>query len=51
MLYVLVGLVAYVAGCFSHKWAAKAFYDGTGISAQSVADKVKAKAKSYAKKG
>jgi hypothetical protein len=41
MLYLLVGLVAYVAGCFSHKWAAAALQDTTGVDAQSVADKLK----------
>lgn len=43
LTYALVAFVAYVAGCYSHKWAAKAFYDGTGVTAQSAADAVKKK--------
>jgi hypothetical protein len=45
LTYLLVAAVDYVAGCFSHKWAAKAFYDGTGVSAQGLADQAKAKLK------
>lgn len=40
LLTALIAFAAYVAGCFSHKWAAKAFYDGTGVTAQSAADAV-----------
>lgn len=46
MLYLLVAVIAYVAGCFSHKWAANAFKDATGKDAQAVADSAKAEVKS-----
>lgn len=43
LTYAVVAFAAYVAGCYSHKWAAKAFYDGTGLDAQKVADQTKNK--------
>jgi hypothetical protein len=43
MLTVIVGIVAYVAGCFSHKWAAAAFKKATGKDAQDLANKAKLK--------
>jgi len=36
---IAVAVIAYVAGCFSHKWAAAQFKDATGLDAQAVADK------------
>lgn len=45
MSYVIVAIIAYIAGCFSHKWAASAFKDATGKDAQAMADSVKAKIK------
>lgn len=45
MSYVIVAIIAYIAGCFSHKWAASAFKDATGKDPQAVADSVKAKIK------
>lgn len=45
LVYLGIALIAYVAGCFSHKWAATAFKDATGKDPQAVADSVKAKIK------
>lgn len=42
---ILIAAVAYVAGCFSHKWAAAAFKDTTGLDAQDVANQAKDKLK------
>lgn len=39
--YAIVAVIAYVAGAFSHKWAAAAFKSETGVTAQDVADKIK----------
>jgi hypothetical protein len=41
LIYLLIAAVAYVAGAFSHKWAAAAFKDTTGLDAQAVADQAK----------
>ena len=46
MLYLVVAFIAYVAGCFSHKWAAAQFKDATGKDAQDVANAAKAEVKS-----
>lgn len=40
MSYAIVAIIAYIAGCYSHKWAAAAFKDATGEDAQALADKV-----------
>lgn len=45
MLFALALLAAYVAGAFSHKWAAAAFKDTTGLDAQDVANQAKDKLK------
>lgn len=45
LTYLLIAAVAYVAGCFSHKWAAAAFKDATGKDAQAVADVAKSAVK------
>ena len=39
--YAVVAIIAYIAGCFSHKWAAARFKDATGQDAQALADKAK----------
>lgn len=41
IITALVAFVAYVAGCFSHKWAAAVFSKNTGYDAGGVAAAVK----------
>lgn len=45
MITIIAAIVAYAAGCFSHKWAAAAFKDVTGKDAQDLAIKAKSKLK------